>query len=347
MSRDQLIDEIRKAQRAIRSSREDSPAITPSPPTLPMGDSKLDNRATLRHLIGELASRLDRTQEQLLARLGDLQQAPTMPVTAGTPAERQLYQEILSRLDPSDARAAPANLEPRLAAIESRLVEVATLLSSFNSCAPTATPTAVEGALENRLASLEEAIRDSQGSPSASIDLTEVIRRLDALSDGIPRTDEIRDVVGLGAPALSLSPLEERLDSISERLGGDAGAMTLGTAIARLGESLERIESRVESAPPTTRVDGTPAIPPVIEEILGEILAATKSSPEGGNDATKAIGTLKRDFSLLVHTINGHLQESRHRSDQVENTLGELKDALVPIARHVGVVIGGEPAPAP
>ena len=97
-----------------------------------------------------------------------------------------------------------------------------------------------------------------------------------------------------------------------------------------------RIEERLSdpsfAAAPAPGAEGAPLDLGGLEEKLEQIVA--NAQEQGGSDdsATKAIGTLKRDFSLLVHTINGHLQ--------VESTLEEVKAALVPIARHVGVEIG-------
>jgi hypothetical protein len=42
-----------------------------------------------------------------------------------------------------------------------------------------------------------------------------------------------------------------------------------------------------------------------------------------------ALATLKRDFSLLDHTINGHLEESRDRSRTIEEAVAQLL-ALAP-----------------
>jgi len=309
MTQDRLVEEIRRAQRAIRRNESDrSPGTTAVgnavAPPLAAPPPARDPRASLRHLIGELASRLDRTQEQLLARLGDLNH--DAPPLATSSLESQL--------------------DERLSALETRLATLGAGLAGASA------GTAELGA---KLAALESAVRE-EGRRSAS---SEELAALAARIETQPRSSGADAPAGHAPPPgePALSALEKRLESIEERLGGDAGSATLGAAIARLGERLDRLAETLSAA----GGDSAPVEASALGERVDRILEAILEQRGGSEEAKKSVATLKRDFSLLVHTINGHLQESRNRSDLIESKLEEMRTALVPIARHVGLPTDG------
>lgn len=306
MSREQLIEEIRRVQRAVgdnprSGARGDLPPQTaaveeappaPADPRPPSREVVDRDRATLRNLLSELASRLDRTQEQLLARIAEVQIEPE-PAQETTPPERQaILGQILARLE-------------RLGLTESRV------LARLDE-------------LEERL---EHDPRTAEGAPP--VDLTAITAAL----------EELRDLRATGSgPHGDAEPwrsLDERLENLEDRLGGDAGAMTLGAAVARLGEGIDRISARLDAQSRTGSPSGPPVGPPVGAPVaLDENDAATgvPRCPAGAaaelDAIPRAIANLKLDVGRLVRMVDGHLQDSRRRADHLADILGHLRSAF-------------------
>ena len=76
-------------------------------------------------------------------------------------------------------------------------------------------------------------------------------------------------------------------------------------------------------------------------EKLNRILGAVLEQRGLTDEASRMVMAVKRDFTLLVHTVSGHLEESRLRSAQLEGMMAELKSSLASIARHVGAPVSG------
>ena len=321
MSRDPIIEEIRRAQNAIRRSRGGAHADPgKTSPAFP---------AEFAEVIGELFSRLDRTQEHLLRTIAERTTSATTPAptSSGSAEENAILQEILQRLDQPTSSAAPS------AELEGQLEEILKAVKSN----PGSARVDLEP-ISDRLDAIEHRLRNSSsGEGTGSTDLEPITEELRALGKKIS-SFEMPTVSVEGEP-ISFDPLIEKLDSIEQRLGGDAGAMTIGAALSRISETLERVETSLTSE--STGEASSPIDPAWltrIEETLSKL-----ADDDEEDSATKAISTLKRDFSLLVHTINGHLQESRHRSEKVETSLDQICTALGPIAKLAGFELAEVP----
>ena len=333
MSRDPIIEEIRRAQSAVRRSRQ--------PEALPDAYGPGEG-SDVKAMIGELFQRIDRTQEHLLRTIAERTAAGAVEAPSaagastapGSPSENAILAEILAKLDLSGSGDA---VEDRLSGLETSLEKV---LSALESRSGTPSPALLEPLID-RLDAIERRLRVVAEFDPSALDFGAVREELQGLSEKVGTLGSA--VPGDGGEPVSLEPISERLEAIQERLGGDAGAMTLGAALARLSESVERVEGGLgslgsggEGSESGGGID--PAWTQKIEETL------TSIAERGDDDsAVKAISTLKRDFSLLVHTINGHLQESRHRSEKVENALEVIVSALAPIARVAGVELETTP----
>ena len=323
MSRDPIIEEIRRAQNAIRRSRGGAPADPgKTSPAFP---------AEFAEVIGELFSRLDRTQEHLLRTIAErtTAAAAVAPSPAGSVEENAILEEILARLDQSSSGGSGSSPE-----LEGRLDDILTAVQK----SPSGGGRVDLEPISDRLDAIEHRLRNASGE-GGTVDLEPVTAEIRALGEKLSMIELGGGGDGEGG-GVSLGPIVEKLDSIEERLGGDAGAMTLGAAVSRIAETLERVESSMGSGG-----EGAPATPAIDPEWLTRIEETINKLAEedDGDSAAKAISTLKRDFSLLVHTINGHLQESRHRSEKVETALDHICNALGPIAKMAGVEM--EPLP--
>ena len=303
MTRDPIIEEIRRAQSAIRRARDTD---TPDAPTGGVPDD-------VRGVIGELFSRLEATQDHLMRTIQERTSPADTPTTAspagaGSVAENERLETLEGKIERwfEGTGSAARQIEPVL----------------------------------DRLDAIEHRLRNGAPGAAAEIDLAPIQEEIRALGASVSAGGE-------GGSSLDpelMTSLGERLDAIEERLGGDAGAMTLGAAISRVTDSLERIEGTVASA--SGGSGGGAGIDP---ELVGRLETALENLPAAGDEdpAAKAISTLKRDFSLLVHTINGHLQESRHRSEKVESALEAIHRSLGPIAEMAGVELTPEPEGEP
>lgn len=334
---ERLIDDTLRAQPANRRNESSWEPIAnaPVPAAAPAPAPARDPRASLRHLISELATRLDRTQEQLLARLGDLNESSRKAAGAEPPIESGLLEELLARLAPEDPGALDHRLRVRFNALEENM---SNLVSTLADRAPPPVESApVSAELEARLAALETASR-SAGSA----------RDIAALTERVAGIADHPSPAAAGSPTAGSDPaalraLEARLESIEVRLGGDAGATTLGAAISRLAEKLERFTAAAAGAAGAAAegTNGAAERLAACEEKLERLLGAVVDSADGADDAKRTHAALKRELAWVVHSIDGHLQEIRHRSDQIECALEELKAAVVPIGNPSGVVIGG------
>jgi len=179
------------------------------------------------------------------------------------------------------------------------------------------------------------AVGDSRGAAlrAGGLDVAALAARLESLPSRAAET------ATAGAPTVvssDLAALEKRLERIEERLGGDAGAVTLGAALSRLAEKLDRIESALSALGSAPRPAGLGSLDERIDRIIESSL-----DPRGGStEAKQSVAMLERDFSLLAQTIHGHLKESRDRGTQIEAALEGMKSALQPVTRQAGLDLG-------
>ena len=157
-----------------------------------------------------------------------------------------------------------------------------------------------------------------------------------APADGDPR-------VYLAELLSPLQRIEARLAALEERSGPpDAAPGEPFAELDALLTRLERIEAALEGLGSESDRPGLPEAEARLKGIEDRLCALHEAlaSPPGATGAVPptegapakdagALATLKCDFSLLVHTINGHLEESRDRSRTIEEAIAQLL-ALAP-----------------
>ena len=201
MSRDPIIEEIRRAQSAVRKSR----APDPLPDAYSPGEG-----SEVKAMIGELFQRLDRTQEHLLRTIAERttgSPAPTAPSTPGTvtshpgsPQENAILAEILAKLGTSDS-----GMGDRLRSLEDRLGEMMTTLEKAGPSrhSDTNLEPVVDrlDAIERRLRTVVEL--DSGGSNNWSA----VTDEIQSLAEKIGSMGMSMSVGGEGGGTVSLAPI--------------------------------------------------------------------------------------------------------------------------------------------
>ncbi|MFQ5655747.1 MAG: hypothetical protein ACE5GW_13580, partial [Planctomycetota bacterium] len=195
-----------------------------------------------------------------------------------------------------------------------------------------------EGLEEARRIAPEAAPGGARPEDSAGLleSLGEIKERLAGIAESMP---------GDRAEGADLAPFLEHLEKIEAELPDRS--RPLKAVEERLGrlEDLIRELPDPQSSEGAGEPDGSLADEVVgrIDEPLGEevidqgseLLTALKEVPPagsaGGEDApggSEILKDLKKEFSFLVHTINGHLEESRNRSKQLDSSFGGVMGGL-------------------
>ena len=278
------------------------------------------------------------TKERLIAEIRQAQEARK----SETP--EQIRDLNASSDCAEDLLAAAANLietrlqttqERLIASIEARYAEVeATPLNARST----------DAGKENSPISAGTPIVREISEPD--LDLTPILDRLDAIEQRLQALSE-------AAPSTTPSELLERLQHLAEQVelsspAAEPFAPLLHSSLqpidARLTEIEQRLAGALEDRSNTENVSGTAAGDqadlsslstrlPQIEAKLTDLWEAITST-SSVEPTQKEISSLKRDFSLLVRTLNDHLEESRQRSDQLESSIDQMKQSILALAKE-------------
>ncbi len=184
--------------------------------------------------------------------------------------------------------------------------------------------------------------------PHQKRDLTEILDRLDAIEQRL-------HILSQATPAATLPEVLKSLKQLSEKLEiPPATAEPLGALLhsslepldARLTEIERKLAHALEDrcntaasenasgalAGDPAQLSSLSAHLPQIETKLADLWEAI-SSKSSGKSAQNEISTLRRDFSLLVRTLNEHLEESRQLSDRLESSIDQMKQSILALAK--------------
>ncbi|MEM7261098.1 MAG: hypothetical protein AAF488_03845 [Planctomycetota bacterium] len=222
--------------------------------------------------------------------------------------EQRLCEHLEQSLENGAVASAPSDLAARLDAFESTLEE--RLDAILSNLGPTVAPEDFQSALRESVREIA-AEYDEENNDSG-----------DASEAAAPTTDS--KVADSGALIARLEGLEEGLRSTIESFH----EKTTQTVLDRCLELEHSIPKGIEanlSEGVSVSEDGAAGSREVVDVVRS--LVEGNALPTDLVELPDMVLHLRKDFSLLVHTINSHLEETRNLSNQVSRCVVEaMKD---------------------